>query len=432
MAVKLLLLLVIAMTFSFCGKRGVTIVNSDAGKDDSIELAETDVETANEDHFDTVDAVDVLDIHETGPDFTLDLPYDLQDGCNVPIMDIGDGTQQVTCLHAVRSNWDVSNGKVAYSPGSTAHGIFLRDIETGEEFAVREEDRTFSTGNFHGLFSFSENNVCYGYGHLDGGPEGVACTDIRTGNSRELLYCEPWLDGECCHVYEMIGYPDVQGPNVVWSNCNDYDPFTHSQDLYLFNLHTMEDPLEARRLTFDIRHLYLPSIWGNHVVFSKGMDIYHIDIETGEQRNLTDHPRDQWDPQIWNDIVVWVDHRNGPGGYWETRNSDIYWCRLPECEPQPATMNWAGQDTPAVEGEWIVWCDFRNDVNPLNLDTGYHDNIEIWGKNIRTGDEVQIVSIGKVINNHMKIDNNKVFFLTGGIEGDTLTAAVFMKELPTL
>jgi hypothetical protein len=165
----------------------------------------------------------------------------------------------------------------------------------------------------------------------------------------------------------------------------------------------------------------IPSTWGNRVVFKKSGDLYLINIESGEQRALVEDTLGEFaDPQIWEDIVVW-------GQY-----SDIYWCRLPDCEPRPATTNWAAQDSPTVGGEWIAWCDLRNDMNPLCPDCSAHDNIEIWGKNIRTGDEVQLVSIGSIVNNHLKIDGGMVFFLTFALKDELSTCAVFMKELPSL
>jgi hypothetical protein len=72
-----------------------------------------------------------------------------------------------------------------------------------------------------------------------------------------------------------------------------------------------------------------------------------------------------------------------------------------------------------VEGDWIVWQDFRNDKNPLGLGSTDHDNIEIWGYNISMDQEYQIGSFHEVLGPKLKVHNEKLYFNMMAIPGSS-------------
>ncbi len=113
----------------------------------------------------------------------------------------------------------------------------------------------------------------------------------------------------------------------------------------------------------------------------------------------------------WENRVVWTDFGRADSC------TDIYWCELPDCVAMPATTNWACQDYPAIEGDWIVWLDYRNDKNPLGIGSANHDNIEILGYNISTGQEYQIGVFNEIPGSQLNIHNGKLYFVISAIPG---------------
>ena len=87
---------------------------------------------------------------------------------------------------------------------------------------------------------------------------------------------------------------------------------------------------------------------------------------------ITIDPYNQYDPAIYDDIVIWVDERNG--------NSDIYGYNLSTREEFPITTNPFEQYFPAIYEKIIVWTDTR------------HGNEDIYGYDLFTGKEFQITT----------------------------------------
>jgi len=211
----------------------------------------------------------------------------------------------------------------------------------------------------------------------------------------------------CDHDGEVNSGLDMYFNTIVWSG-KEIEAF--ASDLFIFDLATME----KTRLT-EWQMAFNPRLWGRQFVFEMSgvshRDVFLWDLDVMNYRNLTGHPSAQWDPDIWENRVVWVDHRNDPpGSHISPHNCDIYWCDLPDCVPFPATTNWASQEMPTVEGDWIAWIDYRNDINPLNPASSYHDNLEIWGYNISTGEEYQLASEETTLWWRLSIQNGKLYY----------------------
>ncbi len=326
--------------------------------------------------------------------------------CVVPIRECGEACRQVTCAGIVFEpwGWDVDGSVIVYytlSRGSL-HGVgmYTKDLETGEEKRVLAYPDDYFWCKY---LSFSNNTVAYDI--IDTSDDYDLCF-----RALHIFALESAVDSiATCYtdIFEESGTMhslDMFGNSIVWHGKGEGDILDHS-DLFLFDLSTWE----KSRLT-NRQACVRPRIWENQVVCAGyvdstdgSKDVLLHDIETGEIRNLTQSPTDQTWPVIWENRVAWVDFRNGSC-------ADIYWCDLLECEPQPATTNGACQDLPALEGDWIAWHDFRNDSNPLGYGSADHDNIEIWGYNISTGQEYQLGSFSTIIGDHLRIVNGKLYF----------------------
>jgi hypothetical protein len=364
-------------------------------------------------------------------DVPVDVPPELED-CYIPIMDCGEGCIQLTCMADVLSIFDVDpdGKKLVYiglrSGESPAYALYFKDIERWEEKKIREIPGASPNWNVAFYYPYG----CYTWDNDDDINYRVKmdCTNVETSESFTIAE-----DNE-------NGFPieaDIYGDTVVWAGNQVEPPPAYYYDIYSFNIESMN----RTRLTFDRTGNYRPRIWGNYVVYERdyggeesgGVNL--IDILTGEGRNLTNHPADQFRADIWENRVVWTDCRNSSSSglcYLQNeRNSDIYWCELPECIAMQATDHPAAQEFPIVEGDIIAWYDFRNDVLPNGVGYSYHDNIEIWGKNVRTGEEKQLAGYNRVLAPHIKLAGGKLFFvMDSDLSLSTHTGAVFMKDLP--
>lgn len=364
-------------------------------------------------------------------DYYSDLPEDLEmpEGCRVPIMDCGPGCRQLTCAESVWE-WDVWGDKLVYAttvPGNNPSYFYLVDIPDGAETRILDipllnDDRPHAKS----ISLFEDSLACYvWYSHQ---PEEepakyVKLIDISLGTSRDLLSLNKTA------VFWSVS---MFGENIVWSGHNEAES-AMSSNVFLFDLGAME----MRYLTNEPCCNYEARIYENNVVYHDGWtmtgshDCKLIDLWTEEDVNITNHPRDQWDCRIWGGRIAWTDHRNAPGGYAGTNNADIYWCDLPDCATHhAATTNWAGQVEPEIWEDIIVWLDFRNDHNPLDLESPDHSNLEIWGINVNSGEEVQLASHDQILS-EFRVHDDKLFFRMA-IDPDRIysTSAVFMKDLP--
>ena len=75
-------------------------------------------------------------------------------------------------------------------------------------------------------------------------------------------------------------------------------------------------------------------------------------VEGSNEFQITTNEKNQRSPEIYGDIVVWVDERNG--------NEDIYGYNLSTQEEFPITTEPHGQSSPAIYQDIVVWADTRN------------------------------------------------------------------------
>ena len=118
--------------------------------------------------------------------------------------------------------------------------------------------------------------------------------------------------------------------------------------------------------------------------------------------------------------MVWVDHGAAPGNMYSQGNSDIYLHDLGSGKTTPVVTNPARQDFPDVDGDWVVWEDWRNNPNPTPKYSSEFKESDIYAYNLKTCKEVQVTSLpGLAL--RPKVDGGRVFYVKG--------AHIFMVQL---
>ncbi len=121
-----------------------------------------------------------------------------------------------------------------------------------------------------------------------------------------------------------------------------------------------------------------PEIYGNIVVWTDdrngNLDIYGYNLSTKEEFQITTDPYDQESPAIYGDIVVWEDYRNV--------YADIYGYNLKTKEEFQITTDEDNQMGPAIYGDIVVW---------MGMDSESY-NLDIYGYNLKTKEEFRITT----------------------------------------
>jgi beta propeller repeat protein len=332
--------------------------------------------------------------------------------CSTPIRDCGPGCRQVTCLAYIGGSetWDVSNDIVAYYSYHRYNrhgvGLYMKNLSTEEETKIL----SYSSSDYKCWYlALSQNRISYDLTNHEGTDNFVSNLHLfdLTMSDDVILLSSSSSSFDYIMTFNRI---DMYGDIIVW-NGKDVGDVIEAGFVYMFDLSSME-----RTKLIGNADCYAPRIWNRNIVcegwwssYVEEVAIYNLDAG-GDLSYLNNHPAAQINPDIWENRVVWVDFR-------AEQCADIYWCELPECIPQPVTTNQACQDFPAIEGDWIVWHDFRNDSNPLDFYSGDHDNIEIWGFNLSTGQEYQLASFGEVFGNRLRVEGGKLYFAANPEEG---------------
>lgn len=157
--------------------------------------------------------------------------------------------------------------------------------------------------------------------------------------------------------------PAIYGDIVVWQDERNHDSFICG-----YNLSTHEEFRMGEDHSFflPIRGQYDPAIYKDIVVWTEPLygNIYGYNLSTSEKfiiaaTSLSKCSRagqsvyvDSRKPKIYENIVVWVDCRNG--------NEDIYGYDLSTDQEFQITTNECPQHSPAIYGNIVVWKDIRN------------------------------------------------------------------------
>lgn len=133
---------------------------------------------------------------------------------------------------------------------------------------------------------------------------------------------------------------------------------------------------QVAQITTNTKDQMDPAVYGNYVVWEDdrngNWDIYGLNLVTLEEIQITTHVSNQYDPALHNDTVVWMDERNG--------NNDIYGFNLSALEEFQITTDASSQINPAIYSDTVVWQDYRN------------GNWDVYGFNLSTLEEFQITT----------------------------------------
>lgn len=320
-----------------------------------------------------------------------------------------------------------------YLEGHENNYIRVINLDTGKRFVVGDPDKS----NFILMLSsdgktvvFTENDhknpgrVC-GV-NLDTGRKFVILenTDKKrnwhvspkgtvifwhTNNNGEMInwdddiYAKNWETGEEYVICEAEGDQWLQdmtpdGKIVIWQDYRNWDEYKELYvDIYGKNLETGEefvikDGPGVFEMSMLSRNRLNPRMTpdGKTVVYARDRstlfpaEIYGINLETGEEFAICDDGNGYKDSPVISDdgqIVVWKDNRNAenarPGDF-SFDNPDIYGKNLKTGE-EIAIGNMVGEQThPMIssDGRIVVWQDLNN-VN---------NNWNIYGRNLDTGE----------------------------------------------
>ena len=151
------------------------------------------------------------------------------------------------------------------------------------------------------------------------------------------------------------------------------------------------------------------------------------DTQSGTQTRVAAHDgADQYLPRIKGTQIVWTDHRNGPGGMLSPANADIYHHDLSSGTTTRVTTDPGTQERPDVWGDWVAWQDWRDSPGGLSQG-GQAANSDVYAKNLKTGQEVQLTSFAGH-EAYVRVDNGRVFFRMLDAKN---RASVFMIDLKT-
>ncbi len=178
---------------------------------------------------------------------------------------------------------------------------------------------------------------------------GADITDL--GNPSEFQIAEFEHDQQGPAIYRTI---------VVWQ-----DNFFGDWDIYSADIWRRNKPAEAA-VSYIENDQQSPAIWGNIVVWqSYGLltednffgdwDIYAADISGPNdpvEFAITTNESSQTNPDIDGNIIVWQDYRNN--------NWDIFGYNLTTQKEFQITDDSHDQTNPAISGKVVVWQDNRN------------------------------------------------------------------------
>jgi len=253
------------------------------------------------------------------------------------------------------------------------------------------------------------NPDIYGY-NLSTHTEFFICTHLH------------WQQNPAIHG-NIIVWEDYRDDLGGWTDCNIYGYDMGPDGIY----GTLDDVGEFQ-ITTDINGQYLPDIYGNIVVWADdrngiaNRDIYGYDMGTdgifgtgddvGEFQITTD-TNGQYYPAIYDNIVVWQDYRNGP------LNSDIYGYNLSTHTEFQVITDTMCQYVPAIYDNIVVW---------VHGPAGLPSNYDIYGCNLSTHTVFPIVTYPNNLQQDPAIYDNIVVWQDSRTWPDDIYGAVLEEE----
>ncbi len=199
------------------------------------------------------------------------------------------------------------------------------------------------------------------------------------------------------------------------------------QYISTYNLSTRE---KERVLEFDPAEFRIgpPSIYENHIVwFSANIsgrllseidwnklnwDIFLLDLNTGEVRQITTEEHAQIEPRIYGDTIVWLDTRY-VGSYHNPDVFDVYAYNLRIGKEIRLTSSTSAEEhNLSISGNLVVWSDNRHAEPEVNIHAGNEPNYnnEIYAYDLAANVEHRITDYAG--NDHYPaVDGSRIVWL---------------------
>lgn len=233
-------------------------------------------------------------------------------------------------------------------------GFTFESIISGYNLSTQEEFQIITTPYWKPNPAWTDNPVQKSHPAIYG--DIVVWIDDGIGHAQLVGY--NLETHEAFKVSEIPGIPAIYETIVVWQDYTDHI------FIYGYNTSTKEEFKIGTedRFLFPIYFRKNPAIHTDIVVWTESDDniIYGYSLTTQEEFLIGTASMNECPPQyrfarprIYNDIVIWVDCRNG--------NRDIYGYSLQTDEEFQVTTHESRQLSPALYENIVVWEDDRNE-----------------------------------------------------------------------
>jgi hypothetical protein len=173
-----------------------------------------------------------------------------------------------------------------------------------------------------------------------------------------------------------------------------------------------------------------PELEGRLVVYegwrTGQYNVWLVDVDTLAEENLSQGSAPQFDPTFDGRWVVWTDGRNDPSAdpYGYRVNPDIYGMELASGVEEPLCDHPATQLYPDVRDGLVAWEDYRNAEDP-NGAWVEGANVDVYLLDLATRREIQVTSLPGA-ERQPRVVGTRVYFIAADLLGQD---AVFVVDL---
>jgi TolB protein len=229
--------------------------------------------------------------------------------------------------------------------------------------------------------------------------------NVRTGEKKVLDNDAGWKESVW-----------AGGGKVVWIDYRHKTSADKNGEVYLYDLAANA----GKRITNNPGYQAKPVTDGRHIAYldysagGKGV-LTLYDIQSGTSVVPSPVSAHQDNPRVQGDWVVWEDYRNAVA---DTLNADIYAYRISTKEVKPLCTQAGFQGRPFLKGQAVVWEDYRGAG-------GDAAKVNIWGYDLAGGKEHQVTSRAGYDASPVHDGNRLVWF---GIDGSAMN--LYVANLP--
>jgi len=271
------------------------------------------------------------------------------------------------------------------------------------------------------LFGRELHYLC-GYGQSGGGMyDAIIHTyDLDTGEVTHVPSSAPNIKtGPYCGRVNTVAWRDTRA-GIMDANILYYD-LRHGKEHFVADNPTNQD-------LGDLSSEYLVYTDDEYSPYN---EIVLYQFATEENRRITDDEARQDFPRVDGDYIVWTDFRNGwwdPGGYWY--NSDVYLYRISTGEEIGLTIDsTADQEIADVHGDFVAWTDLRHGGRDQ---IGQYLNSEIYLYRISTGQRWRITNTDDYNERAPQIFDNSMIWYGSDIGAKWYDAQVYYYDFTHL